>query len=198
MGDGSGSGGGAFFDQDSELAEQARNGDKGAFEELVRRHQAAIYSFALHFFRNLDSAEDSTQETFLRAYRFLHTYDPSRKFVTWLYSIARNICIDRHRERVRRDLVSIDDVSPSLLAEEESKASDPLRWMEEHEERRVLVEAIDKLPEKYRIPILLCYLQGLPYQEVSDILGISLNNTKIRIFRAKKMLIEMLGAMEES
>lgn len=198
MGEGSGREGGPFFDQDSELAERARNGDKQAFEELVRKHQAAIYSFALHFFRSPDGAEDSAQETFLRAYRFLHTYDPSRKFITWLYSIARNICIDRHRERTRHEQVSIDDVAPALLAEDDAKAADPMRRMEEHEERRSLVEAIDALPEKYRTPILLCYMQGLPYQDASDILGISLNNLKIRIFRAKKLLIEKLGASEES
>jgi RNA polymerase sigma-70 factor (ECF subfamily) len=183
-------------DQDAELAEKARAGDKAAFEALVRKYQGPIFSFAFHFFRSPDVAEDIAQETFLRAYRFLHTYDSSRKFVTWLYSVARNLCIDKHRERARKEHVAIDDVPAHYLCSDRLDC-DPLGMLETKENRRALVDAIESLPEKYKTPIILCYLHGLPYQEISDILGISLNNTKIRIFRAKKLLLEALGFTEE-
>lgn len=185
------------FDQDSQLAVDARNGDAAAFEELVRRYQGQIHSFVYHFFRGAEFCEDITQDVFLRAYRFLHTYDPSRRFITWLYSIARNLCIDKHRERQRKEHVNIDDV-PQMLLRSEAKRDDPLAQVEALDEKHALKEAIAELPEKYRTPVVLCYLEGLAYQEVSEVLGISLNNTKIRIFRAKKMLVELLGQAEKS
>lgn len=183
-------------DLDAGLAERARNGDKEAFGLLVEKYQGPIYSFAMHFFRSADQAEDITQETFLRAYRFLHSYDTSRKFITWLYSIARNICIDKHRERSRKECVALEDVSPELLAEDNPENS-PLDQLLGRESKRIMKEAVESLPEKYKTPILLCYSQGLSYQEIGEILGISLNNTKIRIFRAKKMLLDQLGITEE-
>lgn len=73
---------------------------------------------------------------------------------------------------------------------------DPLSVLEGREQRERLLEGVRGLPEKYRTPILLCYAQGLSYQEISDILGISLNNTKIRIFRAKKLILKALGLLE--
>ncbi len=186
------------LDLDSELAVKAAGGDRAAFEQLVKKHQGAIYSYAYHFFRNAEIAEDATQDTFLRAFRFLHTFDPSRRFITWLYSIARTLCIDRHRERVRYEQINIEDVPPGLLLAEDDAVPYPLRRVEEKERRRILLDAVRELPEKYRTPIILCYMQGLSYQEVSEVLGISLNNTKIRIFRAKNMLIDKLEASEES
>lgn len=182
--------------EDAELANRARVGDKAAFGVLVKKYQGPIYSFALHFFRAPDVAEDVAQETFLRAYRFLHSYDDSRRFVTWLYSIARNICIDKHRERVRKEGVSLEDVPQHLLLSE-GLENDPLGQLENREAKRLLREAVEKLPEKYKTPVILCYMEGLSYQEIGEVIGISLNNTKIRIFRAKKMLLEHLGYTEE-
>jgi len=163
----------------------------------VEKYQGPIYSFALHFFRDPTRAEDVTQDTFLRAFRFLHTYDPARRFSTWLYTVARNQCIDRHRETVRRDQVDIETVSPSRLSRART-GPNPLEALEDREDRARLVKAVAELPEKYRTPILLCYAEGLPYQEISEILGISLNNTKIRIFRGKKKILASLGLTEDS
>lgn len=183
-------------EEDSSLVLAALGGDRDAFGALVLRYQTPIYNFALHFFRNPDQAEDVTQETFLRAFRFLHSYDLSRRFVTWLYSIARNICIDRHRERSRKEGVSLDDLPPDFLRSE-SPETDPLGMLEGRELRRRLNRAVEKLPEKYKSPVILCYMEGLSYQEIAEILGISLNNTKIRIFRAKKLLMDEMNLEEE-
>ncbi len=185
-----------YFDEDAELADRARQGDRDAFGTLIEKYQGPIFAYALHFFRNATRAEDITQETFLRAFRFLHTYDPSRRFSTWLYTVARNLCIDRHRERVRTDHVDVDSLHPRHLMAAQTHQN-PLQRLEDREDRERLLWAIRQLPEKYRTPILLCYMQGLPYQEISDIVGISLNNTKIRIFRAKKMILKLLGLAEE-
>jgi len=186
-----------YFDEDAELADRAREGDREAFGALVEKYQGPIYSYTLHFFRNATRAEDVTQETFLRAFRFLQTYDPSRRFSTWLYTVARNLCIDRHRENVRNEHVDVESIHPRHLVAAQSHLN-PLERMEDREDRERLLQAVRQLPEKYRTPIILCYMQGLPYQEISDIIGISLNNTKIRIFRAKKMILKMLGLSEEA
>jgi len=185
-----------YFDEDAELADRARAGDRDAFGTLVEKFQGPIYSYALHFFRNATRAEDVTQDTFLRAFRFLHTYDPARRFSTWLYTVARNLCIDQHRERVRTEHVDVESVHPRYLVAAQTRLN-PLERLEDREDRERLLWAIRQLPEKYRTPIILCYMQGLPYQEISDIVGISLNNTKIRIFRAKKMILRLLGLSEE-
>ncbi len=185
----------ALFDYDSELACRALNGDRQAFGELVQKYQGSIYRFALHFFRDPARAEDVTQETFLRAYRFLHTYDPTRRFATWLFTIARNQCIDRQRETVRRDEVAADDVNPAVLAAHRAQRS-PLDVLEDRENWERLQAAVRDLPEKYKTPLILCYFDGLSYQEIADIMGISLNNVKIRIFRAKKRILKRLGLLD--
>lgn len=185
-----------YFDEDSELAVRAHGGDRDAFGELIEKYQGPIYGYALHFFGDPTAAEDLAQDVFLRAHRFLHTYDSGRRFATWLYTIARNLCIDRHRETVRKRQVDMDAVHPRHLTAPAS-GSDPLLQLQENEERSRLARAIRELSEKYRTPLVLCYLEGLPYQEISEILGISLNNTKIRIFRAKKMLLQRLDLTEE-
>jgi len=179
-----------YFDEDSILAEKAERGDRTAFSALVEKYQGPIYGYALHFFRNPESAADVAQDTFLRAYRFLHTYDSSRRFATWLYSIARNLCIDRHREQRRHEQIGLEPISGADEARSHERS--PLTILESREDRARLSEAIRELPEKYRTPVVLCYFQGLSYQEISEILGISLNNTKIRIFRAKKQLLRAL------
>ncbi|GAB6064240.1 RNA polymerase sigma factor [Deferrisoma palaeochoriense] len=183
-----------FFDADSELAVRALDGDREAFGALVEKYQGPIYRFALHFFQDPARAEDVAQDTFLRAYRFLHTYDPSRRFATWLFTIARNQCIDRHRDRVRRDEVDSESVNPlALLAHRPQE--DPLEQLLRQENWSRLLAAVRELPEKYKTPLVLCYLEGMPYQEIADIVGISLNNVKIRIFRAKKMILKRLGLL---
>lgn len=184
-----------FPDQDSLLAQRALTGDQQAFSALVDKFHRPIYSYALHFFRDPERAQDAVQDTFLKAYRFLGTYDPKRRFGTWLYAIARNLCIDGHRDTVRRNQVALETVSPGAL-ERTSEKGDPLSLLERREEQARLLNAIHELPEKYRTPIVLCYLEDLSYQDISEIVGISLNNTKIRIFRAKKMILEILGRLE--
>lgn len=180
-----------YYDEDSVLAEKAQQGDKRAFGELVEKYQKPIYSSCFHFFRDATKAEDAAQDTFLRAFRFLHTYDVSRKFPTWLYAIARNLCIDRHREYVRRGEVSRECFDVEAFRNENGR--NPMQELAQKEDEKLLVDAIHNLPEKYKTPLTLCYLEGLAYQEISEIMGISLNNTKIRIFRAKKRILDELG-----
>jgi len=180
---------------DSSLAVLAQKGDKEAFSKLVETYQRRIYSFCYQFFRDADVAAELTQEAFLRAFRHIRRYDRKRKFSTWLYSVARNICIDEKRKLDRGKTVPLQEVNPDSLHSggQSRHLKDPSQISLHLEERVVLEQAVTRLPEKYRTVIILCYFQELPYQEVADVMGLSLNLVKVRIFRAKKMLLEILG-----
>ena len=192
-----------FDKKDTVLAVKAQKGDREAFGVLVENFQTRIYSFCYQFFRDREIASEMAQETFLRAYRYIKKYDPKRKFSTWIYSIAKNICIDEKRKMDRSRAVSIDDVSSaSIQSNQQSQhLKNPSQISQHLEDRLLLEEAISELPEKYKTAIILCYFQELPYQEIADVLGLSLNLVKVRIFRAKKQLLEILntksGEMEE-
>ena len=185
--------------RDASLASNAQKGDREAYGELVIRFQNRIYSFCYQFFRNPDLASDLAQETFLRAYRYIKKYDPDKKFSTWLYSIAKNICIDEYRKMSRGRTVSIDDLPPEMIkaTEESFHLKSPMQISMQVQDRMMLEEAIAKLPEKYRTVIILCYFQEMPYQEIADVLALNLNLVKVRIFRAKKRLLEILNESQE-
>ncbi len=179
---------------DVALAVKAQKGDRDAYGHLVERYQTRIYSFCYQFFRNRDVAAEMAQETFLRAYRYIKKYDSNKKFSTWIYSIAKNICIDEKRKMDRSRTVPIEDVNPSSFqsSHQGQHLKDPSQISLQLEDRMLLESAIAQLPDKYRAAIILCYFQELPYQEIADVLGLSLNLVKVRIFRAKKQLLEIL------
>lgn len=180
--------------QDALLATRVQKGDRDSFGQLVERFQTRIFSFCYQFFRDRDIATEMAQETFLRAYRYIKKYDSKRKFSTWIYSIAKNICIDEKRKMDRSRTVPIDEVNPgSIQASQESQhLKDPSQISLQLEDRMLLEEAITRLPEKYRTALILCYFQEMSYQEIAETLGLSLNLVKVRIFRAKKQLLELL------
>ena len=183
---------------DAALAVKVQKGDRDAFGVLVERFQTRIYSFCYQFFRDRDIAAEMAQETFLRTFRYIKKYDSSKKFSTWVYSIAKNICIDEKRKMDRSRTVPIEDVSPTSiqLSHQGQHLKDPSQISLQLEDRMLLESAIAQLPEKYKAAIILCYFQELPYQEIADILGLSLNLVKVRIFRAKKQLLEILKEKE--
>lgn len=184
---------------DRDLALRSQKGDRGAFTGLVSVYQNRIFNFTYQFFRNEDMAAELTQETFLRVFRFIKRYDPGKKFSTWIYSIAKNICIDEYRRLKRGKTVSMDEIpSGDVVGDGDARhLKDPSHISIRMEERMFVEESIALLPEKYRTAIILCYFQELSYQEIADILGISLNLVKVRIFRAKKRLLEIMKARLE-
>lgn len=178
------------------LVLKARKGDREAFAALVTQLQGKIVNFTYHFFRDRDLAEEMTQETFLRVYRYLKRFNPERKFSTWVYSIARNLCIDEQRKSHRGQTISIEDlpVDTDFSGGEALHQRDPASIFSREEEGARIDDAVAELPEKYRTPLVLCYYDEMPYQEIADVLDLSLNLVKVRIFRAKKMLLEILRA----
>ncbi len=186
------------FDEDSRLARKVQKGDRRAFELILTKYEKQIYSFVYHFFRDHDLCEDLTQETFLRAYRFIGSFRPKDKLSTWLFSIARNLCIDEYRRSRKGTLVDIDAVDPEELAAEIPCAGNPLHTAVVAQEGEILRRQLVKLPEKYRTCLILFYFNELSYEEIAGVMKISLSNTKILLFRGKKMLLDLCrGDLDE-
>jgi RNA polymerase sigma-70 factor (ECF subfamily) len=169
-------------DPDPRTLARAREGDLAAFESLVRDYQADVWRFAVHLTRDRSMAEDVTQETFLRMFRFLRSYRSEARFTSWLLRIARNCAMDalrRQRSIDERLPPPAPPASPDMLA------------------RTEIAGAIDRLPEAQRQPFLLVEVFGLTYQEASDVLGVAVGTLKSRIHRARQTLIRSLTEDED-
>jgi RNA polymerase sigma-70 factor (ECF subfamily) len=173
--------------EDSELVSLAREGRPGAYEELVRKYEAKVYSMALNFTRNREEALDIAQEVFLKAFQALPGFHARSEFGTWLYRISINHIKDVLRKRKRSAEVSLEDVG-----EQAASTGDPVRDTEEARQqatRKALVHrAIAELPEKYRLVLTLRDIQGLPYERIAEVLRISPGTVDSRLHRARKLL----------
>ena len=173
---------------DYDLVLACINGDKAAFNELLQRYKNLVYSVALRMVNDKEEANDLAQEIFIKIYRNLEKYHPEYRFSTWTIKIATNHVIDFRRKR-RQDTVSIDEVGDTLAV---GHADSPEAAYIAKEQRQMLHDMIDDLPDMYKVPIVLYHQQGLSYTEISEITGESLSKVKNRIFRGRKMLKESL------
>lgn len=145
---------------DEALVEAARGGDREAFGLLVERYRGLVYAFAYARLRNREEAEDTTQEAFLRAYQYLPDFRMSDRFAGWLMRIARNLCTDVARRRRGRPTEELSD-------EWMDRSPTPEMAAMTRERRRELTAAIDSLPEKHQILILMHYGSGRSYREMA-------------------------------
>ena len=175
---------------------QVLKGDQSAYADIVSLYQQSLHQVCYRMLGNKEEAEDTAQEAFIKAYIHLHTYDQKRKFSTWLYRIATNLCIDRIRKK--KPDYYLDAEVPgtegldmySQLAVDEPLPEEELERMELQE--RIQYE-ISRLPDKYRAVIILKYIEELPLQEISDILDIPLGTVKTRVHRGREALRKQLG-----
>jgi RNA polymerase sigma-70 factor, ECF subfamily len=185
-----------LMDQQAEetaLARRAQSGDQTAFGVLVQRYSGAVFNQAYRMLGDSHEAEDVVQEVMLRAYRRLDSFDPSRRFVTWLLTIGSNYCIDRLRRR-RMSWLTLDDVAFWLTSAEPGPEHLALA-----DERRAAVQrALQRLPETYRGVTVLRYWHDLSYLEIAEALGLTEATVKTRLHRARKLLEQGLRAEEET
>lgn len=176
----------AIDEQDRILA--ARDGDSAAQQWLVERFTPMVYRFCLRMTQNEQDARDATQDTFFKVLRRIDRYDDRWRFQTWLFSVARNTCIDVHRRRKRRPEAPEREVAsggPSP-ADEAAKKLDADR----------VHSALATLPDIYREIITLYHLEGMLYREISDLTGIPMGTVMNRLFRARRKLREALEAQD--
>lgn len=166
--------------------QRALAGDQEAFACLVEAYQTAVYNLAYRMLGNAVEAEDAAQETFLRAYTRLDTYDSDRKFSSWLLAIASNYCIDRVRQRRFRWL-SLDELPPWRWLASSSQPEEAVIRGEERDEVRQL---LDQLPPHYRATVILRYWYDLSYQEIAEATETTESAVKSTLYRARRMLAQ--------
>ena len=180
------------MDQERAWIEQALQGDQAAFGKLVRAYERPVYNLTYRMLGDPAEAEDAAQETFLRAYTKLATYQPGRKFVNWMLSIASHHCIDRLRRKSRAPQLSLDGPLPPLWLA--SDAPPPGQVVDRKQKRERVRQSLDTLPPAYRAAIVLRYWYGMPYREIAGVMNTTESAIKSRLHRARRMLAQQLQA----
>src|SRR5688572_23774301 len=185
---------------DFELMERFRRGDRAALDELVGRHHASLVRYFHVQSRSRETAEDLAQEVWIRVIRHRDDYRPTARFSTYIFSIARNLWIDRYRSnKAAPPTVSADRVvggeedGPALSALLPSKEAEPFERASVQEEAQRIWEAIERLPEGLREVFELGEIQGLKYQDVSEIMDIPVGTVKSRMHAAVHKIREILA-----
>lgn len=178
-----------------ELMSRVGEGDHDAFKRLVEIHQHAVVGTVAKMLGNSSDAEDISQQVFVRVWKSASRYQPNAKFTTWLFTITRNLVFNEIRRRQRKPVVSLDEreeehhvpttVDTGMRPDESSL----------HDELAAAVDAaIQQLPEKQRMAVVLRRYDEMPYEEIGEILNLSLSAVKSLLFRARAQLKENLKA----
>lgn len=175
---------------DEELVHAVLAGELETFAELVERYERLVFSFLLTRLNDLQEVEDIVQETFVKAFRHLASFDCERRFAAWLLTIARNLLIDSRR-KAGRSVASTTLVNEVMLTDSAREASSqPSEVVVRRERFRSIVVMIQELPEELRTPFLMRVINELPYQEIAEVLDVPLQTVKNRIFKARGILRE--------
>ncbi len=185
---------------DSEVVQAFLDGDERAFGELVRRYDNRLINFVYRTVGDRERAQDLVQETFVRVYRHLERFDQSKKFSTWIYTIASNLAKNELRNRSRNPLVLFQAIKQNWDADHR-----PLEWEDTHYKpddlfrkrhlKEKVEEAVAQLPEHHRIVFVLRELEGKTYEEISDITGVNLGTVKSRLNRARNNFAQIIAPM---
>lgn len=187
-------------DNDSELVRQSQNGDRTAFQALIRKYETRILALVIGMVKDREDALDITQDVFLRAFQNLKKFRLQSTFYTWIYRIAVNRAIDFQRRTWKHRAESGDNHPLENEALDRAEgASEPFEEVRKKEIRSKIQEAISELTPEHRAVILLREAEGLSYAEISQILGCSPGTVMSRLFYARRRLRERLGSvLEES
>jgi RNA polymerase sigma-70 factor (ECF subfamily) len=166
---------------DQELVQDALDGNRTAFAELVRRHQDAVFGLAVSMTRNREDAADMAQDAFIRAYNKLGQYNPDYAFKSWILRICANLTKNMFRSRMRR-----------RSAEEKHLNEVEIAGDAEEPDFQALDEALAQLPPKLGAPLRLKHMEGMSYEEIAKVLGIGVSAAKMRTMRARNQLLEIL------
>jgi len=174
--------------QDEILAEKAAAGDMTAFEELVDRHRMAVYRLARSVTGNHHDADDAAQETFLRVYRSLGSYDPDRPFRPWLKRIAYNTSLNTVRASKSRSRSFVQGDLPEVA---DQTLPQPER-MEAKQRVSKVDHAVHNLPSELRATLLLRAVEGMSYKEIANAMGVKIGTVMSRLSRAREQVMQVL------
>jgi len=178
--------------------DRARKGDRAAFGRLVRLHQRRVYAAALHILGNHGDADDVTQETFVRAYRGLGTYDGRAEFSTWLYRIAINTSLNFLRSQKR--VLAVAQAGADAAAHEGGRPEHlgvsertPAEWAQIGEDLKRVLEEVAQLSTPLRITLILATVEQMPYRQIAEVLEVPEGTVAWRVNEARRILKERLG-----
>ena len=181
--------------EDVELVARSLKQDHEAFGQLIDRHASTIINLAYRMVGNRAEAEDLAQETFLTAFKALSTFRADSKFSTWLYRIAANKCKDWLRAKrpgMGHQDVDIDETLDMHVAEDRT----PERLLSQRQVGQELERAIQRLPPLYREAFVLKHVEGLNYEEMEAMLGVSGDTLKMRVYKGRLQLSRELGSLD--
>jgi RNA polymerase sigma-70 factor (ECF subfamily) len=180
-----------YVDQDADdlaLVARCRAGDTRAFEPIVERYQRVLYTVALRMLGNAEEANDVAQNAFVKAFQKLDSFDPNRRFFSWIYRILVNECLN-----VRRDQRPLEPISPDLA---EASGRSPADLFERAERRRRVQTAILELPHEYREVVVLRHFADLSYEQIGETLDLPAKTVKSRLHTARVRLADMLRGLD--
>ena len=169
--------------------EKVKKGQTQYFSYIVEKYQDVVFSIALKVLRNHDDAEEMAQESFIKAYKSLHTFKGKSKFSTWLYRITYNNCISEIRKR-KMHFTSTDDIE---LRDDESEIN--LDGIPEENRAKYVKAALEKLPEDEYTLVLLYYFEDQSIEDIGRVTGLTDSNAKVKLYRARKKLYTILNNM---
>ena len=182
-------------DNELELIELSRRGDVDAFEELIKDYKKSAYNIALRILRNVEDAEDVSQEALIKVFRNIKGFNMQSTFKVWLYRIVVNACLDFKRKKTV-DTYSIDEPmsmdDSDIQRDIEDNTHNPDAIMERSFDSRMVNDALNKIEDDFKTIIVLRDLQGFSYREISEILSCNEGTVKSRLNRARKRLKEIL------
>lgn len=175
---------------DAELVERCIRGEGPAFAEIVRRYQKQVYSLAYRLTNNHEDASDLSQEAFLKLFQVLEKYDSRRPFFPWMYKVVSNVFYSLLRKKPDEHipLDNVIDFTPLVP----NKETQPEDHYELKEIRELVRKAVSELPVKYRLPLVLRYLDDLTYQQIADVMEVPLTTVETRLHRGKSLLQKRL------
>jgi RNA polymerase sigma-70 factor (ECF subfamily) len=184
-------------DPDAALMLRVKQGDTAAFTELVEKYKQPVMNLVYRTLRDATEAEDLAQNVFVQVYKSAHRYKTTARFSTWLFTIARNLCLNEIRRRSRHPAESLDVSHPEqedqpLRQFEDKKTFSPPDLLLQGELARKIEAALAELPENQRTAILLCRQEEMSYEEIAEVLGCSLSATKSLIHRGREALKDKL------
>jgi RNA polymerase sigma-70 factor (ECF subfamily) len=187
----------AHPDPDAILMLRVKRGDRAAFAELVEKYKQPVMNLVYRTLRDETEAEDLAQNVFLQVFKSAKRYEPRAKFTTWLFTIARNLCLNEIRRRSRHPADSLEETHAEHEDQprqqyEDKKIIAPPEKLLYSELAQKIEEALAELPENQRTAILLCRQEELSYEEIAEILGCSLSATKSLIHRGRETLKQKL------
>lgn len=190
-------------DPDAALMLRVKQGDMQAFADLVDKYKQAVMNLANRMLRDATEAEDLSQMVFVQVFKSAHRYKVSSKFSTWLFTIARNLCLNEIRRRSRHPTDSLEARSsepgepPAPQFEDKAVVSPPDRLLHGELEAKIQ-HTLAELPEKQRLAILLCRQEDFSYEDIARVLGSSVSATKSLIYRGRETLKQKLKPYLES